>query len=85
MEVTQGNMAAKQYFTYIDEWAYWAHVDNNEMKMIIVKRGLDPELWNALVSQGVPLDNYEQFKQQAILLDNRCQDMIFGTSHSNQC
>jgi Retrotransposon gag protein len=71
MEATQGNMAAKQYFTYIDEWAYRAHVDNNKMKMMIVKRGLDPELWNALVSQGVPLDNYEQFKQQAILLDNR--------------
>jgi hypothetical protein len=52
--------------------------------MMIVKRGLDPELWNALVSQGVPLDNYERFKQQAILLDNQCRDMIFGTSHSNQ-
>jgi hypothetical protein len=72
MEATQGNMAAKQYFTYIDEWAYRAHVDNNKIKMMIVKRGLDPELWNTLVSQGVPLDNYERFKQQAILLDNRC-------------
>jgi phenolic acid decarboxylase len=64
MEAIQGNMAAKQYFTYNNEWAYEAYINNNEMKMMIVKRGLDLELWNALVS---PLDNYEQFKQQAIL------------------
>jgi Retrotransposon gag protein len=44
MQATQGNMAVKQYFTYIDKWAYRVHIDNNEMKMMIVKRGLDPEL-----------------------------------------